>query len=46
MLVSPGGQERSAEEYDGLLRRAGLYLARVVPTTTEVSFVEARIAAA
>jgi len=46
MLVSPGGQERSAEDYDGLLRRAGLYLARVVPTATEVSIVEARIASA
>jgi hypothetical protein len=45
MLVSPGGRERSAEEYEALLRRAGLSVARVVPTTTDVSIVEARIAA-
>jgi hypothetical protein len=41
MLVIPGGQERTEEEYRGLLARAGLRLSRVVPTRHEVSVVEA-----
>ncbi len=44
MLVGPGGQERTVEQYGELLRRAGLTLARVVPTAIEVSIVEARLA--
>jgi hypothetical protein len=43
MLVGPGGQERTEEEYRELLARAGLRLTRVVPTTTPVSIVEAMI---
>jgi O-methyltransferase domain len=38
MLVMPGGQERTAEEYR---HAAGLRLTRLIPTTSSVSVVEA-----
>ena len=41
MLVMPGGQERTAEQFGALLAKAGFRLARVVPTPTAVSVVEA-----
>ena len=41
MLVLPGGQERTEEEYAALLAKAGLRLSRVVPTASAVSVVEA-----
>ena len=41
MLVGPGGQERTRDEYETLLREAGLRVTRVVPTTTEISVIEA-----
>lgn len=41
MLVAPGGQERTAEEYGPLLDKAGFRLTRVVPTASPVSIVEA-----
>ena len=41
MLVGPGGQERSAQEYDALLGKAGFRLNRIVPTASAVSVVEA-----
>ena len=41
MLVIPGGQERTAAEYDALLAKAGFRLTRVVPTESVVSIVEA-----
>jgi SAM-dependent methyltransferase len=44
MLAIPGGEERTAAEYDTLLKTAGLKMTRVVPTTTDVSIVEARLA--
>jgi len=44
MLVGPGGQERTEEEYAALLEKADLRLSRVVPTATPVSVVEATIA--
>ena len=44
MLVGPGGQERTAEEYGALLGKAGFRLTRVVPTPSAVSVVEAVIA--
>ena len=44
MLVGPGGQERTEPEYAELLAKAGLKLIRVVPTTSPVSVVEARLA--
>jgi hypothetical protein len=44
MLVGPGGQERTEEEYRALLDKAGLRLTRVVPTESAVSVVEAILA--
>ena len=41
MLVVPGGQERTEEEYATLLGKAGFRLNRVVPTDSVVSVVEA-----
>jgi hypothetical protein len=41
MLVIPGGQERTAAEYEKLFSTAGFKLNRIVPTTTEISIVEA-----
>jgi hypothetical protein len=41
MLVGPGGQERTAEEYDQLLANAGFRLSRVVPTESAASVIEA-----
>jgi len=43
MLVMPGGQERTEEEYDTLLSQAGFRLTRVVPTQSAVSVVEATL---
>ncbi|MCA1814929.1 MAG: acetylserotonin O-methyltransferase [Acidobacteria bacterium] len=42
MLVSPGGVERTEDEFRDLLARAGLRLARVVPMRSYLSVVEAR----
>jgi O-methyltransferase/methyltransferase family protein len=44
MLVGPGGQERTEQEYGTLLGKAGLRLARVVPTASAASVVEAVLA--
>jgi hypothetical protein len=44
MLVMPGGQERTEAEYASLLGKAGFKLARVVPTASAVSVVEAVLA--
>jgi len=41
MLVGPGGHERTEPEYRDLLNKAGLRLARVIPTDSAVSVVEA-----
>ena len=41
MLVMPGGQERTADEYRLLLNAAGLRMTRVIPTASAVSVVEA-----
>jgi hypothetical protein len=41
MLVGPGGQERTEQEYSKLLAKAGFRLVRVVPTESAVSVVEA-----
>jgi O-methyltransferase domain len=41
MLTSPGGIERTAEEYAALLASAGLKLARIVPTRSPFSIIEA-----
>jgi hypothetical protein len=44
MLVGPGGQERTEEEYRTLLDKAGFRLTRIVPTESAVSVVEAALA--
>lgn len=41
MLTSPGGIERTAEEYAALLAAAGLKLSRIIPTRSPFSIVEA-----
>lgn len=41
MLVLTGGQERTEQEYRELLDKAGFRLARVVPTESTVSVIEA-----
>jgi hypothetical protein len=41
MLVSPGGVERTAEEYAEILAAAGLRLNRIIPTKSPLSIVEA-----
>jgi O-methyltransferase domain/Dimerisation domain len=41
MLVLPGGQERTEDEYRPLLAKAGFRLTRVIPTNSDVSIVEA-----
>jgi hypothetical protein len=40
MLVGPGGQERTGEEYRELLEKSGFRLTRIVPTKSPVSIVE------
>lgn len=40
MLVSPGGLERTMEEYRELLAASGLKLTRIVPTRTPFSIIE------
>jgi ubiquinone/menaquinone biosynthesis C-methylase UbiE len=41
MLVSPGGKERTADEYRELFASAGLRLTRIVPTKSQYSVLEA-----
>ena len=41
MMVSPGGAERTEQEYRELFAAAGMRLTRVVPTKSPLSFVEA-----
>jgi hypothetical protein len=41
MMVSAGGLERTDQEYAALLDAAGFRLARVIPTASPVSLVEA-----
>lgn len=41
MLVSPGGKERTAKEYEDLFQRAGLRLTRILPTKSLYSIIEA-----
>lgn len=42
MLVMPGGQERTAEEYQGLCSESGFHLTRIIPTAAETSIIEGR----
>ena len=41
MMVMNGGRERTADQYRALLAASGLHLARIVPTATEISVLEA-----
>src|SRR5207237_1326239 len=41
MLVIPGGQERTADEYARLLGAGGLEAMNIIPTAAEVSIIEA-----
>jgi hypothetical protein len=41
MLALPGGEERTHEEYEALLAKAGFKLTKVVPTESVVSVIEA-----
>jgi hypothetical protein len=41
MLVSPGGKERTAKEYEDLFASAGLRLTRILPTKSAYSIIEA-----
>jgi O-methyltransferase domain/Dimerisation domain len=41
MLVSPGGQERTLDEFAALLSAADLRLTRAIPTASEVTLIEA-----
>jgi hypothetical protein len=41
MMMGPGGQERTREEFDALLARAGFRLIDVHPTAAQVSVIEA-----
>jgi hypothetical protein len=42
MLLMPGGRERTADEFSSLFDRAGFELARIVPTESPLSVIEAR----
>jgi hypothetical protein len=41
MLALPGGEERTAEEYEALLAKAGFKLTGIMPTASTVSIIEA-----
>lgn len=43
MQVIQGGRERSADEFDTLLRNAGLKLKRVIPTKSPLKIIEASL---
>jgi predicted O-methyltransferase YrrM len=42
MLAFPGGRERTAAEWEELLRASGFTLTRIVPTTAPVSIIQCR----
>ncbi|MBM4068586.1 MAG: methyltransferase [Planctomycetes bacterium] len=42
MLVIPGGEERTAEEYRKLFHATGFELTRILPTTADVSVIEGK----
>lgn len=41
MLILPGGRQRTRSEHESLLHAAGFRLERVIPTTSDVSILEA-----
>jgi len=42
MLVIPGGEERTEEEYRKLYQAAGFRMTRIVPTKAEVGVIEGK----
>ena len=44
MLISPGGIERTAGEFETLLTNSGFKMTRIIPTRSPVSIVEAVLA--
>ena len=42
LVLTPGGCERTAEEFKSILATAGFGMTRIVPTTTPVSVIESR----
>ncbi len=42
LVLTPGGRERTAEEFQQLFARAGLKLRRIVPTVARFSIIEGR----
>ena len=44
LVMAPGGEERTEDEYAALFQKAGLRLSRVVPTPSPVSVIEAVVA--
>jgi hypothetical protein len=43
MMLMPGGRERAADEFASLFSRAGCGLARILPTESPLSVIEARV---
>lgn len=41
MLISPGGMERTAAEFESLLTSSGFRMTRIIPTPSPVSIIEA-----
>ncbi|MGD9589417.1 MAG: methyltransferase [Pyrinomonadaceae bacterium] len=41
MLISPGGMERTADEFESLLKNSGFQMTRIIPTPSPVGIVEA-----
>jgi hypothetical protein len=44
LVLAPGGRERTESEFRAILSVAGFAMTRIVPTTTPVSLIEARLA--
>jgi hypothetical protein len=43
LVVTPGGKERTADEFARLFRSAGLELQRIIPTESPLCILEARV---
>jgi hypothetical protein len=44
LVLAPGGRERTESEFRAILSVAGFAMTRILPTTTPVSLIEARLA--
>jgi hypothetical protein len=40
LVISPGGKERTAKEFEELLSQAGLKLNRIIPTQEDIFIIE------